>query len=197
MLRALAKYNSTFTDEKVLVNGYEKTCRGFIDTQEINQILCNNTQFGLDTADNINEIYRQVHHEFAALACRKSPAGMICLEQNNNEQSDYRISNHLSGFLVEEIVKRLPVNDGYHMLSMSCSLEAHLIVFRRYFGALKEVKDFSGRIVPNLNKNTSTLYLSFTYWNQKNVGTVVLDSRDCSEIEHGYTPLEPSLKVFN
>lgn len=109
MLGVISNYHITFTDDKVLVGNKEKTCRGYIDSKRVNQILCNNTQFGDDTPANINEIYRQVHHELAGLACRKEISQTICLEQNKLEDSDYRISNHISAFLRSQKVMRLPV----------------------------------------------------------------------------------------
>ncbi len=109
MLGVISNYHITFTDDKVLVGNKEKTCRGYIDSKRVNQILCNNTQFGDDTPANINEIYRQVHHELAGLACRKENSQTICLEQNRLEDSDYRISNHISAFLRSQKVMRLPV----------------------------------------------------------------------------------------
>ncbi len=110
MQEVLSNFHITFTDEKVMINGKEKTCRGYVDNRNINQILCNNTQFGSDNSDNINEIYRQVHHEFAGLACRKDKRALICIEKNNGEESDYRISNHVTSLLGEETVWRLPIN---------------------------------------------------------------------------------------
>lgn len=108
MLSVLEKFHITFTDDKVLVDGFEKTCRGYVDKSGINRILCNNAQFGSETPENINKIYRQVHHEFAGLAC-ENDNGQNCLEQNKNEDSDYRISNQISAFLKKEVVSRLPV----------------------------------------------------------------------------------------
>jgi hypothetical protein len=109
MLQVLGNYNVMFTDDKVVVGNHEKTCRSYVDAKRVNQIICNNTQFGLDTPDNINEIYRQVHHEFAGLACRKRSQDVVCLEQNRNDLSDYRISNHISAFIGPETIMRLPV----------------------------------------------------------------------------------------
>jgi hypothetical protein len=109
MLAVIGNYHVTFTDDRVLVNGFEKTCRSYLDERGVNQILCNNLQFGSDTPGNINEIYRQVHHEFAGLACAQETTQTVCLEQNRNEDSDYRISRLISGFLRNELVTRLPV----------------------------------------------------------------------------------------
>jgi len=109
MLDVLDNYRITFTDDKVLVNEHEKTCRGYVDDSGVNQILCNNIQFGSDTPENINELYRQVHHEFAGLACGKDHLKSMCLEQNNADDSDYRISDFISGYLRKEVVMRLPV----------------------------------------------------------------------------------------
>lgn len=108
MLRVLKKYNITFTDDKVMIGSFEKTCRSFVDKDSVNQIICNNTQFGADTPSNINEIYKQVHHEIAGLACRKVSGVLTCLEQNKNEVSDYRISKYIAAFVGPTTVMRLP-----------------------------------------------------------------------------------------
>jgi hypothetical protein len=112
MLRVLKNYNVTFTDDKVMVGNYEKTCRSFVDNKNINQIICNNSQFGIYTPQNAGNIYRQVHHEFAGLACRQSKNDLLCVEKNDNEISDYKISDKITAFLGNETVIRLPVKPG-------------------------------------------------------------------------------------
>lgn len=113
MLKVLANYNIAFTDKRILVNGYEKTCKGYVNKRtKVNEIICNNTQFGSDNQEEIGEIYRQVHHEFAGLACQKISSDLLCVERNKNENSDYKISDHITDFLEKETVLRLPVVPG-------------------------------------------------------------------------------------
>ncbi len=112
MLRVLQNYDVTFTDNKVMVGNFEKTCRSFVDERKMNRIICNNAQFGSDTPENADNIYRQVHHEFAGLACRQKQGELFCLEENRNEISDYRISNKISAFLGVQTVIRLPIKPG-------------------------------------------------------------------------------------
>lgn len=120
MISVLNNYNVSFTDKELRINGYPKTCIGWRGANNVFQIQCNNGQFGSDTPDNINNVYRVVHHEFARLACRKTRSGPICLENNRNENSDYRISELISGFLRSTVVMRLPVESGNRSNEMEC-----------------------------------------------------------------------------
>lgn len=100
MLAALSAYHISFTMKEVFVNRKPKTCKNYRDEQNENQILCNSQRFAHAYKNNINDIYRTVHHEFA---------GLEGLEVNKGQDSDYTISGQISGFLVTEEVKRLPI----------------------------------------------------------------------------------------
>lgn len=100
MLKELSQYNIEMTTKAVKFGGKEKTCRSAKNTAGKNFIQCNLARFENDYKNNINEAYRLVHHEFA---------GLGLLEKNIGADSDYRISNHISKFLKEETVMRLPV----------------------------------------------------------------------------------------
>jgi hypothetical protein len=96
----------SFTYEKVTVGGAEKTCRGkvvtannglFKESKTYPQILCNITRFK-DTPET--KLYPLIHHEYA---------GLVNVEKNDGSASDYEISNQLTDFLEDKIVKRLAV----------------------------------------------------------------------------------------
>lgn len=100
MLEALGNYSISFTTNKVTVGNYEKTCANSIDASGKRNIICNSDRFASAHKNNINYIYRTIHHEFAGLAG---------LEPNSGEDSNYTISEQISGYLNWEYVKRLPV----------------------------------------------------------------------------------------
>lgn len=95
----------SFTNDVVKVNGAEKTCRGsFLTVKTFSsekktspQVLCNITRFK-NTAES--EQYPLIHHEYAALQN---------LERNDGAASDYEISNQITDFLENKIVKKLAV----------------------------------------------------------------------------------------
>ncbi len=101
MLKELSQYNIEMTNKVVTFGGKEKTCRSAKNSAGKNFIQCNIARFENDYKNNINGTYSLVHHEFAGLAL---------LERNIGAESDYRISNHISKFLREETVMRLPVD---------------------------------------------------------------------------------------
>lgn len=95
----------SFTYDAVKVKGVEKTCRGaFVVTKTLfsekktnPQILCNITRFK-ETAEP--KQYSLIHHEYA---------GLVNIEKNDGSASDYEISNQLTDFLEDRIVKKLAV----------------------------------------------------------------------------------------
>lgn len=88
----------SFTDKEVKVGKAEKTCKGYTDIETNRKnILCNIPRF-LSTGES--EQYRLVHHEYA---------GLVNVEKNSGESSDYVISNQLTDFLVEQTVLRLAI----------------------------------------------------------------------------------------
>lgn len=88
----------SFTDQAVTVGSSDKTCKGYIN-KETNRkhILCNIPRF---QGTSESEQYSLIHHEFA---------GLVNVEQNSGESSDYVISNQLTDFLVEQTVLKLAI----------------------------------------------------------------------------------------
>jgi hypothetical protein len=90
--------NSKNEELRVLVNGTPKTCRGFISKKDSRpHILCNISRFN-ETTDS--EQYKLIHHEYA---------GLVGIEKNNKDASDYGISSQITDFLKEEKVLKLAV----------------------------------------------------------------------------------------
>lgn len=102
--------NETSNPElKVVVNGQPKQCRGFVSKEDQRpHILCNSDRYPKEEADQ----YRLIHHEYAGLAG---------IEKNDGASSDYILSNQLSAFLENQIVKRLAIKPR-----PSLSLDEHL-----------------------------------------------------------------------
>ena len=87
-----------FIQEEVLVGNSKKTCKGYVDQEtKRKHILCNIPRFQ-NTSES--EQYRLIHHEYA---------GLVNVEKNSGESSDYIISNQLTDFLVEQTVLRLAI----------------------------------------------------------------------------------------
>lgn len=88
----------SFTEDKVYVNGVEKTCRGYITPgDEQANIICNISRF---TKTSESQQYKLVHHEFA---------GLVNIERNDGAASDYVISTQLTSFLKSEKVLKLSI----------------------------------------------------------------------------------------
>jgi len=85
------------TDDKVMVGSAEKTCENFVDSKGQARIVCDSSQF---MATDESQQYVLVHHEYAGLAG---------FEVNDGETSNYPISNQITGFLAQELVKKLVV----------------------------------------------------------------------------------------
>jgi hypothetical protein len=96
MLNAISQAKVSCTDAVIKVGQSEKTCKNFIDGGAP-RIVCNAKRF-LDT--NESQQYVLIHHEYAGLAQ---------IEQNYGDDSNYSVSNQISGYLVNEVVKRLAV----------------------------------------------------------------------------------------
>ncbi len=80
----------------VKVNGTAKVCR-FDKFRSGSRITCDVTKFqGLGEADQ----YMLVHHEYAGIADIEKPDG---------DDSNYAVSNQISAYLVDQVVKRLAV----------------------------------------------------------------------------------------
>lgn len=97
MLSAISEAKIECSSDKVFVGATEKTCKNYSTPSRELKIQCNVTRF-MQTIDE--DQYVLVHHEFGGLAN---------LEKMDGESSDYSISNQISGFLVDRIIKKLNV----------------------------------------------------------------------------------------
>lgn len=97
MLAKISTAKVSCIQAAVLVGSAEKTCKNFTDADGTLRIECNSKRF-LETADA--DQYVLVHHEYAGLAG---------FEVNNGEASDYSISNQITEFLENQIIKKLVV----------------------------------------------------------------------------------------
>jgi len=85
------------TSEKVYVGSAEKTCKNFVASDNSIQIICNIERFE-QTSEN--DQYILVHHEYA---------GLSGFEVNSGESSNYTISNQITAYLEDQVVKKLVV----------------------------------------------------------------------------------------
>ncbi|RYZ73210.1 MAG: hypothetical protein EOP09_02220 [Proteobacteria bacterium] len=133
------------TEETILVGASEKTCKNFVDDNGKARLLCNLQRF---MATNESDQYVLVHHEYA---------GLGEIEKGNGEVSNYEISNQISAFLQNQVVKKLVVATGKYVPS----------------GRAKVFKGPEGEILTAipLNNNTKVLiYTQNTYgYNNENV----------------------------
>ncbi len=95
----LAQMNSSIScvDDALTIDGAEKTCINISAMGSSGRITCNTKRF-LETAQATQ--YMLVHHEYAGLAG---------LEVNDGSESNYGISSQITGFLADQIVKKLVV----------------------------------------------------------------------------------------
>ena len=97
MLNRMESAKVSCVADKIEVKGAEKTCKNFAKPDGTLHIVCNRNLF---LATSSSDQYVLVHHEYAGLAG---------FEVNTGETSNYEISNQISGFLEEQIVKKLPI----------------------------------------------------------------------------------------
>lgn len=81
----------------VNVRGTDKVCRFDLNLRGRNWITCERDSF---QALDESEQYVLIHHEYAGLAAIEAP---------NKDVSQYRISNQISAYLVEHVIKKLAV----------------------------------------------------------------------------------------
>ena len=100
----LGNMNSSFsrtqiscTDKQVFLGTAQKTCINFKDGSGLPQIMCDFNRFNKTSE---GDQYVLVHHEYA---------GISGFEVNVSTDSYYTISNQISAFLEEQIVKKLVV----------------------------------------------------------------------------------------
>jgi hypothetical protein len=96
MLDAISQAKVSCTDEVITIGHAEKTCKNYFD-DGTPRILCNTKRF--QNTDESSQ-YVLVHHEFAGLAQ---------IEVADGEHSVYDVSNQISKFLVNQVLKKLAV----------------------------------------------------------------------------------------
>ena len=97
MLKQISTAKVSCTDDKVFVGHAEKTCKNFLADDGALMIVCHANRF-LNTSES--DQYVLVHHEYAGLAG---------FEVNTDEESNYDISNQITGFLENFVIKKLVV----------------------------------------------------------------------------------------
>lgn len=100
MTKNISNARVSCTSEKLMVGKAEKTCKNFIDDTGAARIVCNTSRF---ENTEVEEQYILVHHEYA---------GLSGIEVNVGEKSNYIISNQISTYLEEKVVKKLAVNNN-------------------------------------------------------------------------------------
>lgn len=112
MLEKINTAKVSCIDRKILIGGAEKTCRNFVKADGSLRIQCHR---GLLMNTTESDQYVLVHHEYAGLAG---------FEVNNGDNSNYEISNQITGYLEDQIVKKLAVKPSAYenpFSSASCA----------------------------------------------------------------------------
>lgn len=129
MLEQIDNAQVSCTEDKVMIGAAEKTCINFLDEKGQAKIKCNLKRF-LDSEDSAQ--YVLVHHEYAGLAG---------FEVNTDEESDYRISNQISGYLETEESQKLvikpPVSQMCNLLSSDLDKELIAAIARNELACIK------------------------------------------------------------
>ncbi len=99
----------------VLVNGKSKECRSFVDNN-ITRIVCDRQKFYSSLAEPENDPtqYKMVHHEYATLSGFEVPDG---------DDSEYFLSNQITDYLEDQVVKKLSVKSKQSAASQDTPLE--------------------------------------------------------------------------
>ena len=97
MLTHITNAQVRCVDTKVKIGGAEKTCKNFFDSAGQAQVICNRKKF-MD--NNEDQKYVLVHHEYA---------GLSGFETNKKDASKYALSNQITCYLQNTVVKRLVV----------------------------------------------------------------------------------------
>jgi hypothetical protein len=97
MLENIALARVACVDQELAVGGNPKTCVNTVSAEGEKRIVCNARRF-LET--NESDQYVLVHHEYA---------GLSGYETTINGESDYSVSNQISGSLENQVVKKLVV----------------------------------------------------------------------------------------
>ena len=94
MTTEISESRVSCTDQRVVVEGAEKTCKYYFTQNNTPHIVCNAARF-MATSDS--DQYVLVHHEYAGLAG---------FEVNDGPSSQYSISNQITEYLQDEVVKK-------------------------------------------------------------------------------------------
>lgn len=101
ILGGISKATVSCTSRRIELDGAEKTCENFVDSRHGPQLVCNAARF---QATSQSDQYVLVHHEYAGLAG---------FEVNRGPSSDYSLSNQLTEYLKDEVVKKLAVRQAF------------------------------------------------------------------------------------
>lgn len=97
MIESISKAQISCTDQTLEIAGAEKVCVNSIDAGGVMRLICNAKRFAdISQADQ----YTLIHHEYA---------GLSGLENNVSAESNYKISNQISAYLEDQIIKHLVV----------------------------------------------------------------------------------------
>lgn len=189
MLKELSQYNIEMTNKVVTYGGKEKTCRSAKNKAGKNFIQCNINRFQNDLKYDVDGAYRLVHHEFAGLAS---------LERNVGADSDYRISNHISKFLKEETVRRLPVEPKEQVQVISrkveiCGENEVRETVRFKDGPLDEESGLSEGDFPQDTKVSKNNYFAWVRLNTKNPLTILI-SKISAEKQSEFNNVDITIK---
>ena len=97
MQTAIQQARISCVDQTVFVGGVEKSCRNLYDCNGTAQIVCNAQRF---TQTSESDQYVLVHHELAGLAG---------FEVTTATGSNYEISNQITSYQQDQVVKKLVV----------------------------------------------------------------------------------------
>lgn len=102
MLKVTQAAKLSCTSDKIIVREHEKTCVNFENESGRLEVVCNIDRFMVQTQEA--KQYPLVHHEFAV------PAGF---EQSQDGTSNYDVSDQLTGFLENQVVKKLAIKPSH------------------------------------------------------------------------------------
>jgi hypothetical protein len=113
MLQQIHNAKISCVEDVIFVGQAEKTCKNFVAEDGTVLINCNADRF-MKTAES--DQYVLVHHEYAGLAG---------FEVNQGESSDYQLSNQITGFLGDFLVKKLVIKapDSPAPANPACTIE--------------------------------------------------------------------------
>lgn len=165
MTQALATAKINCIDDAVYVGGQQKTCKNFVDAKGVRQVVCDSRRF-LQASES--EQYVLTHHEYAGLAG---------IEVNSADGSQYFISNQLSAYLKNQMVKKLAVRPSTEpelQEGQKVIVPAYTDTYA-YFKVCGELSHGRRTHVPSSGQYTSKIY-RISYCGEE--GTWVLIKRD-------------------